>query len=136
MIYLEVFLRPAVFALGVAIVFSALLSAVRTFLLPRAAPDRITRLVFRQWRRLFNLWIRPMTTYAERDRVMAYYGPTAILMLLATWLVCVLTGYTLMFWSIDVSVLGLGPWLSAITVSGSSLFTLGYAPVDTLPEKI
>jgi hypothetical protein len=136
MTYLDLLVRPGLFTIGLFIVFSALLSAVRTFLLPRAAPDPITQIVFLSWRRCFDMWIRLMKTYAERDRVMAYYGPTAILMLLVASLVCVLAGYTLMFWSIDVSVFGLDPWLSALTASGSSVFTLGYAPVDTLGEKI
>jgi hypothetical protein len=135
MITFDLVLRPSAFTLGGLIVFSALLSAVRTFLLPRAAPDPITQFVFIYWRRFFNLLIAPQRAYAGRDRVMAYFGPTAILALLAAWLACVLTGYTLMFWSIDASVLGMDPWLSALTVSGSSIFTLGYAPVDTLPEK-
>src|SRR3990172_8577916 len=48
-------LRAAVFLAGVVLVVSALLSAVRTFVLPRSARDPITRFVFRSLRRLFDL---------------------------------------------------------------------------------
>lgn len=134
--YLGVIISFAVFITGLYIVFSALRSAVRTFLLPRAAPDPITRSVFRSWRHLLDLWIKPLRTYTARDRMMAYYGPTAILLLLGAWLVCVLAGYTLIYWSLGVQMPGLDPWRAALTVSGSSLFTLGYASVQTVPQQI
>jgi hypothetical protein len=134
--YLDLIVRTSIFVVGAYVVFAALLSAIRTFLLPRAAPDPVTRVVFSGLRRVFDLWLTSMRTYEERDRAMAYYGPVGILFLLAAWLCLVLTGYTLTFWSMQVQVLGLDPWLSAFSVSGSSLFTLGYAFIDTLPAKL
>jgi len=129
-------LRAVVFLVGARIVFLALRSAVRTFLLPRPARDIVTVVVFRNLRRALDLRVSRFKTYAERDRVMAYYGPIAILVLLAAWLFLTLVGYTLMFWAIDATAFNLDPWLAAFTLSGSSLFTLGYAPVFSLPEKI
>jgi len=58
------------------------------------------------------------------------------LTLLALWLVLVLTGYTLMYWALEVEVAGFEPWVAAFTLSGSSLFTLGYALAQTVPQKI
>jgi hypothetical protein len=52
------FLRVVTFVLGVFLVGSTLVSAVRTFVLPRSAPDRLTRLVFVAMRSLFNLRLR------------------------------------------------------------------------------
>ena len=134
--YLIFLIRLCAFAIGVLVVYVALLSAIRTFLLPRAAPDPITNVVFIGLRRMFNVWLKTMRSYKERDHAMAYYGPVSILLLLAAWLGLVLGGYTLLYWAIEVQVFGFDPWLSAFTVSGSSLFTLGYAVVDTLPEKL
>jgi hypothetical protein len=124
------------FSLGLYIVFITLRSAFRTFLLPRAAPDAITRAVFRVLRQLFDWRIKFMRTYNERDRVMAYYGPLGILMLLVTWLILILLGYTLIYWVLGVESPGLDRWTAAITLSGSSLFTLGSAAAETTLTKL
>ncbi len=134
--FLNFLLRVFVFLVGLWIVAAAIRSAVRTFLLPRSARDQITVFVFRNLRRIFDLRLIRVRAYPERDRVMAYYGPAGILLLLVAWLLVVLFGYALMFWAIEAKALGLDPWLAAFSLSGSSLSTLGYTPVITLPEKI
>ena len=50
-----VILRLAAFAAGFLIVAATLRSALRTFVLPRSAPEKISRFVFVAMRRLFNL---------------------------------------------------------------------------------
>src|SRR4030065_733515 len=47
--------RLFVFLLGTLLVAFTLLSAIKTFVLPRAAPDTLTRLVFLTARRICNL---------------------------------------------------------------------------------
>ncbi|MBI3242079.1 MAG: hypothetical protein HYZ49_07290 [Chloroflexi bacterium] len=131
-----VFLRLLTFLVGLYIIFVTLRSVVRTFLLPRAAPDPVTRIVFLGLRRVFDALIRRMKTYLQRDRLLAYYAPVGLLILLATWLAIIAIGYTLMFWALEVQIPGLNSWEAAFTVSGSSLFTLGTATVETLPQKI
>ena len=111
-----------VFLLGLILTLAALLSAVRTFVLPRSAPDRLTIFVFRSVRRFFDLLVGRMGSFAQRDRVMAFYAPISLLLLLPTWLSVVLVGYMGMFWA-----LGVRPWAQAFNVSGSSLLTLGFA---------
>jgi hypothetical protein len=111
-----------IFLAGTLLTFWALLSAIRTFVLPRSAPDLLARVVFRSVRGLFNLLVGRMRTFKQRDRVMAFYAPISLLLLLPTWLTVVLIGYMGMFWS-----LGLRPWTEAFNVSGSSLLTLGFA---------
>jgi hypothetical protein len=54
-----------------------------------------------------------------------------LLTLLAVWLGAVLIGYTAMF-----RALGVSSWRVALALSGSSLFTLGFEPVNTLPLKV
>jgi hypothetical protein len=121
---------------GVLIVLFTLRSAVRTYLLPRSARDALAAATFITLRAIFNLGLRFFPSYRTRDRVLAYYIPVAILVLLGVWLSCLVAGYTFMFWSLGVQVPSLNEWEAAFYVSGSSLFTLGYAPVETLSQKI
>jgi hypothetical protein len=114
-------LRFLVGAAGAFIVLGTVLSAIRTFVLPRAAPVLIGRIVFLGLRSLFNLFARPSRPYADRDRVMALYGPLALLTLATTWVLLVGTGYTMMYWAAGVS-----PFSEAVITSGSSLLTLGF----------
>ncbi len=118
----EMALATLVFAAGVFIVVTALLSTIRTFILPRSARDPISAFAFRNIRRLFELRLRRMPTYEARDRVMALYAPVSLFLLLPLWLTLLTVGYTLMFWAT-----GVRPWTMAIRISGSSLLTLGYA---------
>jgi hypothetical protein len=107
---------------GLVIVVATVLSAVRTVVVPRAAQSRLSRRVFRSVRWLFDLRAKAATTYEQRDRIMALYGPLSLLALPLVWIGLVLFGYTLLFWAV-----GERPLVTAFTVSGSSLLTLGFA---------
>lgn len=121
--------RILAFLVGMLIVLFTLYSAVRTFVLPRSANDNLTRFVFGQLRRLFLLRLRWTQDYDTRDRVMAFYAPIGLLLLVPTWMLLVLTGYTAMFWAVGVT-----PLYDAFILSGSSLFTLGFARSDPTPH--
>jgi hypothetical protein len=109
------------------VVFSTVLSAIRTFVLPRAAPVLIGRIVFLGLRSVFDIFARPSRPYADRDRIMALYGPLALLSLATTWVLLVGAGYTVMYWAV-----GVRPFSEAVITSGSSLLTLGFVrPVGT-----
>ncbi len=112
--------------LGIAVVARVLISAVQTFVLPRGAPDRLTGVVFTTVRRVLRWALRRSTSYAERDRVMAYFAPTSLLILPVVWLSGVLLGYGLLFWGAGIHDPGLD-----LTISGSSLLTLGIASGGT-----
>jgi hypothetical protein len=124
-------LRVLSFIVGVAIVAGTLLSATRTYVLPRSARDRVARAVFLAIRKVFDFVCRRAATYHGRDRIMALYAPISLLVLDAVWLVLVLIGYTMMFWA-----LGSPTWHSAFTTSGSSLLTLGFAVFNGTPITI
>ena len=111
-----------VFVAGFAIVATTLRSAVRTFLVPRALQAHLSRAVFVSVRRIFWLRANHRHSYEQRDRVMAFYAPIGLLTLLITWLVLVTAGFTGMFWA-----LGAEGWRTAFILSGSSLYTLGFA---------
>jgi len=113
-------IRLLIFLLGISIVAATLLSAVRTFVLPRSAPDQLTRLVFIVVRFFFNLRLRFTHTYLQRDRIMAFYAPISLLLLLPTWLTLVMVGFGCMYRALDFS-----SWDNVFRLSGSSLLTLG-----------
>ena len=126
-----ILLELLVFGFGLALVISTLGAATRTFVLPRAANVRQTRIIFLVVRRIFNLRMRFSKTYEQRDQIMALYAPIALLLLPIIWLTVILIGYTGMFWAFNVR-----PVAQAFFVSGSSLLTLGFAPVNTIAQKI
>ncbi|MBX0330455.1 hypothetical protein K2Z83_22615 [Oscillochloris sp. ZM17-4] len=115
---------------GLTLVFLTLMSAIRIFVLPRNAADKIAGFVFRVTRRLFNLRNAFSRSYLERDRVMALYAPIGLLTLLLTWLALMVLGYAAMFWAS-----GEGLW-DAFRISGSSLLTLGFAFPAGLPGTL
>jgi hypothetical protein len=116
------------FTIGALLVLSVLDAAVRTFVLPRGSVVRLTRVVSLGVRAVFNVPLRFMKTYEQRDRLMALYAPLTLLILPGVWLVLVLTGFTLMFRAVDVPSFG-----AAFRTSGSSLFTLGFLEPRDLP---
>jgi hypothetical protein len=118
---MEMGFRVVAFGVGVLLVFLMGDSALRTFVLPRAASPKITHTVFLVSRRVFNLILRFRKTYEQRDAVMALFSPICLLLLPAVWLGMLMTGFTLMFWALDS-----GSWREAYASSGSSLLTLGF----------
>ena len=128
---LLVILRTLLFLFGLAIVVGTLLSAIRTFVLPRSATALLSTAVFLLMRRIFDLIAWRARTYYERDRIMALYAPISLLVLPAVWLMAVLTGYMCMF-----RALGVESWRAAFKVSGSSLLTLGFSTVEDLPATV
>jgi hypothetical protein len=113
-------IHVVVFALGVGGALRVVLSAVRTMVVPRGDNDRLTRLAFRTLRRAFDAAAGPNRPYEARDRIMAYYGPIALILLPAWWLILLALSFSAMFWAIGL------PATEAIVVSGSSLLTLGF----------
>ena len=55
------------FLVGFVIVNFTISSAVRTFVLPRSAPDKLNAFLFRTWRRVFNLVLMRIERYETRD---------------------------------------------------------------------
>jgi hypothetical protein len=121
--------RVIVFLLGGFAVIATLGSAVRSVILPRAIPSRLTRRVFRIVRAFFDLRVGRQASYERADRILALYAPASLLALLMTWLMIVMGGFTAMFWAN-----GIRPLRRAFSVSGSSLLTLGFEHPRDLPN--
>lgn len=115
-------MRVLALAVGAACVLATIGSAVKTIVLPRARASRITRTVFLMLRAVFRLVAPPSMAYERRDRILGAYAPLGLFATLGTWLAVVLAGFTLIFWAIENDGL-----MAALDLSGSSLFTLGFA---------
>jgi hypothetical protein len=124
-------LRVLLFLAGAATVLLAVRSVIKTFLVPRALRNYLTRVVFIAVRRIFGLRASEGREYPARDRVMAYYAPVALLALLVVWVAILLVGFTAMFYALG----GLNV-PRAFTFAGSAMFTLGFASRDDAPTVI
>jgi hypothetical protein len=124
-------LRVLAFAAGVLVVYLTVGSAIRTVILPRAVPAKLGRFVFIAVRIAFRVRIGRMPSYERRDRIMALYGPLSLLVLLAVWVTLVIGGFTGMFWG-----LGGRSLRTAMVLSGSSVFTLGFERGNDLPSIV
>jgi hypothetical protein len=123
------FLRILAFLLGLAIVARTVFSAIQTFVLPRSANDRLSRFIFETIFALFRVLLRKTRTYAQRDRIMAFYAPISLLALIPIYLILITIGFAGMYWAIG----NVESWGQALKVSGSSIVTLGFAaPGDFL----
>lgn len=111
--------RILAFLAGSFLVVYTFLSAVRTFVLPRRASVKLTRLVFLAVRRVFDWLCKGLSTFEQKDELMAMYAPLALLIMVPVWLFTTTLGYMFIFWA-----LGVEPWSRAFVLSGSSILTL------------
>jgi hypothetical protein len=118
----EMLIRFLVFVAGLFVVILTLFSALSTFVLPRAARSQLNRIVFGVLRRVFELILHFVKTYERRDAIMAYYAPIGLMLLVPTWYILISLGFAAMYWG-----LGVGNWFEVFQLSGSSIFTLGFA---------
>jgi hypothetical protein len=116
---------------GFLILSWALLDVFRTLVMPRSARGRfrLSRILFRPlWRPWRWVGLRRKTAQA-RERILAAAAPFFFFVLLVGWASLVVFGYALILWSPPFAP-GLGPangsFGSALYVSGSCLFTIGF----------
>ena len=120
-----------IFLCGIWLVLATLLAAIRTFILPRGEHVLLTRVVSVVVYQFFRLRLRFTRSYAERDRVLALLPAVTLLTMPIVWMTLVTWGFTAMFWAV-----GERPLSAAFLLSGSSLLTLGFAPVSSLAETL
>jgi len=125
-------LRVLLVAGSFVLVAATALSALRTFVLPRAANTFLSRLVFFTIRRGFDKVVRRLDRYERQDAVMALFAPVGLLALPVVWLLLVFASYAVAFWSIDPAA----GWKAGADESGSSLFTLGFRAPAGFPGRL
>lgn len=110
-------------ALGLLVLLSTLMSVVTSLVLPRLGSSRIQKYAGRGTIKVFSGISHRFETYEDRDRFLALQAPIYLIVILAIWLGALLIGFALMLWPLMKT----GGFVHALTVSGSSLFTLGFA---------
>lgn len=112
--------------IGLGLILFTLQSAIRMLVLPRSDNPWLTSLIFSLVLRFirFELRIIGDLTYDRRDRHMAFFAPVTLMILPVVWLLLITIGYTPIYWA-----LGYGNIYDCFWFSGSSLLTLGFAPV-------
>jgi hypothetical protein len=116
---------------GVAVVISTFLSAVKTVVLPRGGSNRLTRFVFVATRYIFEFRAHPKRDFADRDRILSLWAPLGLLLLPFTWSAAMTLGFTGMHYALDGRT-----FRQSFLISGSSWFTLGTAFRGTFPSSI
>jgi hypothetical protein len=110
-------------AVGLVTVLSTLMSVVTSLVLPRLGTSRVQNYAGRGMIKVFSRISHRFDTYEARDRFLALQAPIYLIVNLAIWLAALLIGFALMLWPFMTT----GGFFHAATVSGSSLFTLGFA---------
>jgi len=120
---IEIASRSLAMVAGVLLFLVVLVSLFRTIVIPRALNSTLSQLVMGAVLLTTRAIARPWRTYRTRDAILAWAGPVFIFAILITWLVLLMVAFGLMIFAVGPS-LDLG---QAISQSGSSMFTLGFA---------
>jgi hypothetical protein len=123
--------RAASFVLGLFIVQAVLRSAIRTVVVPRGEQTILARRTFLFVRFFYDALSARARTAEGSDRIMARYGPTALLALSVVWAAGVIIGFDLMLWAADRHT-----FHDALFLSGSSITTLGVVPPNGTLESV
>src|SRR5215469_16568201 len=116
-------------ACGVLLLLTGWGSVIGTLIVPRPVGSWLTRWVDRVVIAAFGLVTAKIGDYERLDRVLTVQAPAILLTQLGAWLVAFFLGYGLLVWPF---IAGGITW--AFTISGSAMFTLGFAvPVGTAP---
>lgn len=113
------------FVVGLVIVLGVTSSILRTLVVPRGVPSKLSRTVLRATLAVFRAVAGRTGSYQGRDRVMAFAAPLSLILTLLTWLALLFLGYALLLFSFSPL-----DWSSSLREAGSSLFTLGFASTD------
>ncbi|MHB1066126.1 MAG: hypothetical protein ACYC2Z_01660 [Candidatus Nanopelagicales bacterium] len=123
--------RGAATIVGLFLAAAATLSLMRTVVIPRALRSAISDGAANAVIWTFRAISRLRRTYVARDSMLAWVGPTTIIVQLLTWLLLYLVAYGLLIYGVSGASFG-----EAIRQAGSSLFTLGFAAADSQDETI
>lgn len=121
---------------GFLLIFSVLLDAFETIVLPRRVQRhfRLTAWFYRRTWRPWRALARHIKTSGRRENFLGYFGPLSLIFLLVLWAFCLIFGFALLQYGFGKHVLlgsekiNIG---SLLYLSGETFFTLGLG--DILP---
>jgi len=111
--------------LGGFILLGTSMSVLQTLVMPGGHVGRLFKAVDQTIDRVFRVATRPVPSYQQRYRVLAFQAPLVLAGTLICWLAAYLLGYGLVLWPETGSLAG------SVREAGSSLFTLGFASTAT-----
>jgi hypothetical protein len=127
------------FIAGLICIFSALLDAFQTIILPRRATGRfrLTRLFYiftwTPWSAIASRVKNPR----KRETALSFYGPLSLVFLIVAWATALVVGFSLMYEGLGshfTDSLGIpANFRTDLYVSGTTLFTLGLG--DVVPRN-
>jgi len=129
-------LRYTIAILGFFMVIIMLWDAFEVIILPRRVTRRIrfARLFYRFIWQLRSILAKLIPLDRPRANYLSYFGPLSLLLLLATWVTGLITGFAMMHWGLE-DQLNVGgpaaPFSTYLYLSGTTFFTLGLG--DVLP---
>ena len=126
MMLVMTWLRWIGFGLGICLDLWTAITVLVALMLPRRGGGGLQRIVGSTIRKSFRMVAHRFGTYEQRDRVLALQAPLYLVVVLAVWLSLFAVGFGLIFWPFTTS----GGFAHAMVISGSSLFTLGFATQD------
>jgi hypothetical protein len=129
-------LRDTIAILGFFMVIIMLWDAFEVIILPRRVTRRIrfARVFYRSIWRLRSMLAKLVPIDRPRANYLSYFGPLSLLLLLATWVTGLVTGFAMMQWGLadQLNVGGSAASFSThLYLSGTTFFTLGLG--DVLP---
>jgi hypothetical protein len=127
----DILSRGAASLAGLFLLGATTLSLMRTVVIPRALRSIISDAVTKVVVGVATGISRLRRSYPKRDGTLAWTGPTIIIAQLITWLLMYLLAYGLLIYGASGSDFG-----ESVRQAGSSLFTLGFASVNTEDQTI
>lgn len=112
---------------GLILFVATTVSLMRTVIVPRSLRSVISDAVAKVVTGTSFAIARLRKAYPKRDAVLAWSGPLIIVLQLITWLVLYLFAYGLLLYGVGATDIG-----DSLRQAGSSLFTLGFADVNTV----
>lgn len=132
--------HPLRLVLGIACVFSGLLDAFETVILPRRANGRfrLTRLFYIVTWRPWRWWARRVHNPRKRETMLSFYGPLSLMFLIAMWAAALMLGFALIYFALPAPFADprgpAHPFVTDLYASGTTLFTLGLG--DVVPHSM
>jgi hypothetical protein len=120
------------FAGGICLLLLTGSSVIKTLMIPRNLNSLIATVVGRAVRFGYGLATARISSLHRREKMLAASAPTSLFTLLVAWILCLYLAFALMLLPFTASSLP-----RAMRLSGSSLFTLGFAtPAGAAPDGI
>jgi hypothetical protein len=120
-------------AAGIILIAFILIDVFKFIILPRRVDSRVTlaRVFLRGLRRIWIGTARRLGSRLQRENLLSYFGPIALILLFGLWALGFILGFALLGWSFGTQYAhGLSSsFLTDLYTSGTSFFTLGFADI-------